>query len=199
MAERVTAKDYDKVSEYANIVQKSSWRAMDLLTNLIEWSNSQTGRINFCPEYFEFPMLVEEIFNLMKDLALQKSITIIKELSPSLVVFADKAMISSVLRNLVSNAIKYTHLGGMVSIKVKKNQHELLVSIIDDGVGLSNSAIEKLFTMEKNISTTGTMQERGTGLGLLLCREFIHKHEGKIWVESIQGMGSKFSFTIPSV
>jgi len=199
MAERVTAKDYDKVSEYANIVQKSSWRAMDLLTNLIEWSNSQTGRINFCPEYFEFPMLVEEIFNLMKDLALQKSITIIKELSPSLVVFADKAMISSVLRNLVSNAIKYTHPGGMVSIKVKKNQHELLVSIIDDGVGLSNSAIEKLFTMEKNISTTGTMQERGTGLGLLLCREFIHKHEGKIWVESIQGMGSKFSFTIPSV
>jgi PAS domain S-box-containing protein len=199
MTEKVIARDYEKVSEYADIIQKSSWRAMELLTNLIEWSNSQTGRINFCPEYFEFPLVIEEIFLLMKDLAAQKSITITKELSPSLVVFADKAMISSILRNLVSNAIKYTHPGGLVSIKVQKNQHELLVSINDDGVGLSNSAIENLFTMEKNISTTGTMQERGTGLGLLLCKEFIQKHEGKIWVESIQGMGSKFIFTIPLV
>jgi two-component system sensor histidine kinase/response regulator len=199
LADRVTAKDYAKVSEYADIIEKSSWRAMELLTNLIEWSNSQTGRISFCPEYFEFPAVVEEILILMKDLADQKSISIMKDLSSSLVVFGDKAMISSVLRNLVSNAIKYTHPGGMISIKVKKNQHELHVSIIDDGVGLSNSAIENLFSMEKNISTTGTMQERGTGLGLLLCREFINKHDGNIWVESIQGMGSKFSFTIPSV
>ncbi len=199
MADKVIAKDYDKVAEYADIVQKASWRAMDLLTNLIEWSNSQTGRISFIPEYFEFPLLVEEIYSLMKDLARQKSITLIIEQSPSLVVFADKAMISSVLRNLVSNAIKYTHPGGMVSIKVKKNQGELLVSISDDGVGFSNSAVENLFNMERNISTTGTMQERGTGLGLLLCKEFINRHEGRISVESVQGRGSTFTFAIPSL
>lgn len=198
MAERVIAGDFVKVAEYADIIQKSSWRAMELLTNLIEWSNSQTGRINFSPEYVEFPLLVEEIFLLMKDIAGQKSITIKKELSPSLVAFADKAMISSVLRNLVSNAIKFTHPGGTVSIRAEKNNRELLVSISDDGVGLTNSAIENLFSNENSISTVGTMQERGTGLGLLLCKEFIHKHDGRIWVESIQGMGSKFNFTIPS-
>jgi PAS domain S-box-containing protein len=198
MAERVIAGDFVKVAEYADIIQKSSWRAMELLTNLIEWSNSQTGRINFSPEYVEFPLLVEEIFLLMKDIAGQKSITIKKELSPSLVAFADKAMISSVLRNLVSNAIKFTHPGGTVSIRAEKNNRELLVSISDDGVGLTNSAIENLFSNENSISTAGTMQERGTGLGLLLCKEFIHKHDGRIWVESIQGMGSKFNFTIPS-
>jgi PAS domain S-box-containing protein len=199
LAEKVLAKDYAKVAEYADIIEKSSWRAMELLTNLIEWSNSQTGRINFCPEYFELPLLVEEIFTLINDLAVQKSITITRELSQSLVVFADKAMISTVLRNLVSNAIKYTHPGGKVIIKAKKNQHDLVVSIIDDGVGLSNEAIENLFSIETNISTQGTMQERGTGLGLLLCKEFIQKHDGRIWVESIQGMGSIFIFSIPLV
>jgi PAS domain S-box-containing protein len=199
LAEKVLAKDYLKVAEYADIIEKSSWRAMELLTNLIEWSNSQTGRISFCPEYFEFPMVVDEIFNLTYDLAAQKSIAVTKELSQSLVVYADKAMINTILRNLVTNAIKYTHPGGKVIIKVKKNKHELLVSIIDDGIGLSNEAIENLFSIETNISTQGTMQERGTGLGLLLCKEFIQKHQGSIWVESIQGMGSKFNFTIPSV
>jgi two-component system sensor histidine kinase/response regulator len=199
LAEKILAQDYPKVAEYADIIEKSSWRAMELLTNLIEWSNSQTGRINFIPEYFEFPLIVDEIYNLINDLAIQKSITVKKEISQSLIVFADKAMISTVLRNLVSNAIKYTHPGGKVTIKVEKDQHELMVSIIDDGIGLSNEAIENLFSIESNISTLGTQQERGTGLGLLLCKEFIQKHQGKIWVESIQGMGSKFNFTIPSV
>jgi len=198
LAEKVFAKDYQKVAEYADIIEKSSWRAMELLTNLIEWSNSQTGRISFCPEFFELPLVVDEIFSLTKYLALQKSITVTKELPKSLVVFADKSMISAVLRNLVSNAVKFTHPGGKVIIKSKKSHHELLVSIIDDGIGLSNEAIENLFSIETNISTLGTMQERGTGLGLLLCKEFIQKHQGRIWVESVQGMGSKFNFTIPS-
>jgi signal transduction histidine kinase len=112
-------------------------------------------------------------------------------------VFADKAMINTILRNLISNAIKFTYPGGQIIISAEKMPDELKISISDNGIGIKKEAIGKLLRIDENNTRIGTQNERGTGLGLILCKEFIEKHQGKIWVESELGKGSKFSFTIP--
>lgn len=197
LVQQVHKHDYEGIGEYATIIQDSSWRAMDLLTNLIEWSRSQTGRMEFSPSNFEMVELINEVTILSNDSAKQKSITISMDLPFSIGVFADKPMISTIFRNLISNAIKFTNPGGNIIISARKNEHELMITVSDSGVGIKKEAINKLFRIEESISTTGTAGEAGTGLGLLLCHEFVLKHGGKIWAESEPGNGSKFNFTIP--
>jgi signal transduction histidine kinase len=116
----------------------------------------------------------------------------------NLPVFADKAMISTILRNLISNAIKFTNTGGKIVISTEQRPNELVISVLDSGVGMNNESIGKLFRIEENYSTLGTQKEKGTGLGLLLCKEFVDKHGGRIGVESESGKGSKFFFSIPN-
>ena len=198
LAERIREKDYEEVEEYAGFIQDSSWQVMDLLMNLIEWSRSQTGRMEINPEEIDMIALINEITVLSIDIALQKSITITKELPASVIVMADKAMISTIVRNLISNAIKFTHPGGAIIIAAEQKPDELIVSISDNGVGINKESIDKLFRIEESLSTIGTQDEKGTGLGLLLCKEFILKHNGKIWVESEPGKGSRFFFTLPN-
>ncbi len=199
LQEQVREKNYDDIEEFARIIEQSSNRAMDLLINLMEWSRSQTGRMEFNPEYIEMTSFINETVLLFADIAKQKTISITKDLPADTTVFADKAMISTVLRNLISNAIKFTHPGGEINISTKGNQRELTVSISDNGVGISKANISKIFLVDENYSTSGTNNEKGTGLGLILCKEFIEKHEGKIWVESTEGKGSVFYFTIPLI
>jgi len=170
---------------------------MDFLMNIMEWSRSQTGRMEFSPEHFEMENLIKEITLVFDDIAGQKSIVIKKILPPNAPVFADKAMLSTVLRNLISNALKFTRLGGEIIISAEESQNEIKVSLADNGVGIPEDSIDKLFRLDENISTPGTQNEQGTGLGLILCKEFVEKHGGKIWVESEIGKRSSFSFTIP--
>jgi signal transduction histidine kinase len=122
---------------------------------------------------------------------------LIKELPRNLLVFADKAMINTVLRNIISNAIKFTHPNGQIVISAEKRPDELIISISDNGIGIKKEAIGKLFRIDENQTTLGTQNEKGTGLGLIICKEFIEKHGGKIWVESAVGKGSTFYFTLP--
>jgi len=197
LANQLHKKDFDGLEKYATIIQNSSKKALDLLTSLIEWSRSQTGRNKFNPEYFELVTVINEVTELFKDSATQKSITIFKESTQNIPVFADKAMASCVLRNLLSNAIKFTNSDGEIKISAKQNEDHLLVSVADNGVGMKKEAVNKLFQIENSYSTPGTQQEVGTGLGLLLCKEFIEMHGGNIWVESEIGKGSIFNFTIP--
>lgn len=171
---------------------------MDLLTNLLEWSRSQTGRIEFSPEYIEMVSLVNEITELLGDSVRQKSITILSKLPRNVLAFADKAMISTVLRNLVSNAIKFTHPEGQITFSVEFKPEGLLFSVSDNGIGIKEETLGKLFRIEETYSTRGTQNERGTGLGLILCKEFVEKHGGRIWAESELGKGSRFCFTIPN-
>ncbi|HSQ47781.1 MAG TPA: hybrid sensor histidine kinase/response regulator [Lutibacter sp.] len=187
----------EKINEYASIIQQSSQRAMELLMNLMEWSQSQTGRMNYNPVNFELLGLIDEAVLLSNDSAVQKLITIDKNLPVSLIVCADKAMIGTIFRNLISNAIKFTKSGGNISISASANQNEVTISVKDTGVGISETRIEKLFHLDESYSTTGTNNEKGTGLGLILCKEFVEKHNKKIWVESEEGVGSTFYFTIP--
>jgi PAS domain S-box-containing protein len=197
LTEKMHNKDYEGIEEYTAIIQNSSWRAMDLLTNLTVWARLQTGRMEFKPEYIEIVSIINEVTELSKDFARQKSLTISMEVPALIKVHGDKAMVSSVLRNLISNAIKFTNPGGEIVISTKQNEKELTVIIRDNGVGIKKKALEKLFLIESGISTPGTQEEQGTGLGLILCNDFVQKHGGKIWVESEVGKGSIFKFTLP--
>jgi signal transduction histidine kinase len=197
LVEQVNDKDYDGIGKYANIIRQSSNRAMDLLLNLLEWSRSQTGRMEFNPEHFEISDFISENVILFDEIAGQKSISMVKKLPFRIPVYADKAMISTVLRNLISNAIKFTKPGGEIIIAATENQTEIVVSVKDNGVGIPQDMIGKLFRIHENYTTSGTANERGTGLGLILCKEFVEKHGGRIWVESVEGRGSVFSFNLP--
>ena len=197
LVELMKEKDYEGIEEYAGYIHDSSLRAMSLLSNLLEWSRTQIGRMNYTPEAIELNAVILEATDLLNDSAKQKGITISSTIPENLIVFADKTMISTVLRNLVSNAIKFTNFGGQVILSSQQVDDELLVSVSDNGVGINNDSIPNLFLIERSKSTSGTEKETGTGLGLILCKEFIEKHGGRIWAESEVGIGSTFKFTLP--
>lgn len=199
LKENVNKKNYEPLTKYAEIILQSSNRAMELLTNLMEWSRSQTGRLEFNPIHFEMISLVQDVVLLFSDSAFQKSIAINLDLPTHAPVFADKEMISTILRNLLSNAIKFTNTHGKILIKVQIEPHRLLVSVSDNGIGIPIEAIENIFRIDSKYTTPGTQNETGTGLGLILCKDFIKKHKGEIWVESEQKKGSVFSFFIPNL
>ncbi len=198
LQERIREKDYEGIEQYSEIILSSAERAMNLLMNLLEWSRSQTGRMEFSPEYIEMVKMINEVVDLMSDTALQKSITISCNLPKNAVAFADKAMVGTILRNLVTNALKFSLPGGKIKIAAEQKKDELILSFADNGIGINNNNIKKLFRIEEGFSTPGTNNEKGTGLGLILCKEFVEKHGGKIWVESKPGKGSTFYFSLPT-
>ncbi|MEI7526975.1 MAG: PAS domain-containing sensor histidine kinase, partial [Mariniphaga sp.] len=197
LEEQMKDKDYTAIEKYSKIINDSSLRAMNLLANLMEWALSQTGRMEFNLEYCDMVLLINEVTLLSDDSAQQKSITIKKFLPRIIRIFADKAMLSTVVRNLISNAIKFTMPGGRITISMEQMPNEIIFIVQDTGIGMSKSHMEKMFRIDESSSTPGTQREKGTGLGLILCKDFIEKHGGKIWVESEVGKGSVFKFSLP--
>ena len=198
LLKHVRKNHYEGAERVAKIIHHSATNAMDLLMNLMEWSQSQTGRMRYNPVNFDMVKLVQEVETLFTSAALQKSIAIEKDMPDNAYVTADQPMISTVLRNLISNAIKYTESGGKVSISLKTEPQKLVVKVADTGVGIPEKQAQKLFRVDETFSTTGTQNEKGTGLGLVLCKEFIDFHDGEIGVDSTAGKGSTFFFSIPS-
>jgi PAS domain S-box-containing protein len=175
-----------------------------LLENLLNWSRSQTGKIEFEPSEFDIYYLIKENIKLLENNISQKKIQVNFESLADKKLFADKNMVSTILRNLISNAIKFTSIGGNVEVgaKVKpseglKPSEDYIVYIKDNGIGMSADTISNIFKLDQKVSRQGTEGESGTGLGLLLCKEFIEKHDGKIWVESEVEKGSTFYFSLP--
>lgn len=199
LIDRINEKDYKEIDEYAKIIGQTTQGVMDLLMNLLEWSRAQTGRMQFKPENFDLVDLILENKMLFDVIAGQKAITINKVSPHKIEVFADKPMISTVLRNLISNAIKFTRKGGEINISAEKRAKEILVSVSDNGIGIAPKRLEELFRIDESNSTPGTNNEKGTGLGLILCKEFVENHGGKIWIESEEGKGSTFYFTLPCI
>lgn len=197
LSEKVQKRDYEEIEEFAEIIQSSSWKAMNLLTNLLEWSRSQTGRIEFNPVYTEVHGIISEVFDLVKESASEKLITISVESAKNAVVFCDKPMVSTILRNLITNSIKFTHRGGRIIVTVIRDDNESTIIVSDNGIGIKKEVIQKLFRIEESFSTEGTDGEKGTGMGLLLCKDFIDRHRGRIWAESEEGEGCRFIFTLP--
>ena len=197
LEEQVKEKNYEGIEEFAALIQNSSQLAYTLLKNLLDWSRSQTGKLEFSPEYLEMGSLINEAINVLSNSAEQKAINIYQKLPGKLIAFVDRSMISTVLRNLISNAIKFTKPKGEIVVSAERTKTEISVTVSDTGVGIRQEDIFKLFRIDENHTTLGTQNEKGTGLGLIICKEFVEKHSGKIWVESEFGKGSKFSFSIP--
>ena len=187
----------ERIEEYAEAINNSAVQTLRLLENLLEWANSQTGNILFKPATIKLDELLNEEFRMLSDMAMAKNIQIKSSFPDNLTIIADKNMIKTVLRNLISNAVKFTHKNGMVEVKARKDNKNVEISVSDNGIGMTKETISKLFRLDANLSTNGTENEKGTGLGLFLCKEFIEKHGGKIWVESESGKGSIFKFSLP--
>ncbi|MFN2126756.1 MAG: sensor histidine kinase, partial [Anaerolineales bacterium] len=186
----------DKLSSLKRI-HNSTELIYNLLENLLTWSKSQSGHIEYNPSKFNISTLIQENLNLHSIPAERKGIHLKTNVSDIHTAFADKQMINTVLRNLVNNAVKFTDSGKEVELNVKKDEKFLEIEVKDQGVGISPENLKKLFRIDVKYKTVGTSGEKGTGLGLILCYEFIHKNHGDIWCKSELGKGTSFYFTIP--
>ncbi|MDD4604294.1 MAG: PAS domain-containing sensor histidine kinase [Bacteroidales bacterium] len=189
--------DDTEIQKYINTISISAERAYNLLENLLLWARTQTGTIEFLPEVFNLQNNLWDTIQLLEDMAKKKSISITYTIPDHCFVFADKNMIDTIIRNLLSNAIKFTPKDGNIHISVVVRNDLMEISVKDSGVGIPSVTIDSIFKMDQKISTLGTEKEKGSGLGLLLCKEFVERHGGKIWVKSKSGKGSVFTFTIP--
>lgn len=189
--------EHKQIKEYISILYETSRSSYALLKNLLDWARAQTGGLSIQPENIDLHKLVREVLRLIDLPASKKKINLNNNIPDKIAVFADFNTTDTIVRNLVSNAIKYTNDNGNISVDSSVSKNEVIVCVSDDGVGITADIISKLFRIDQNISTKGTDNESGTGLGLLLCKEFIGKNNGKIWVESKPGQGSKFYFSLP--
>jgi signal transduction histidine kinase len=170
----------------------------NLLEGLLEWSRAQTGRIEYNPTFFMLSEEANNVVQLLTESAVVKEIVFSSTIENSIKVYADRDMVNTILRNLVANAIKFTNNGKIVKIVAEKRANDVVVSVVDHGIGMSQEEIQSLFRIDIHHTTLGTNGEEGTGVGLILCKELVQSNGGKIWVESEIGKGSKFSFNLPS-
>jgi PAS domain S-box-containing protein len=187
----------EEIEDIAKDIHKSAKIANKLLDDILMWARTQQGKIPFKPQILSFKDIFKDTLEILTPNANAKNITIKYFATDKINVFADIDMIKTVLRNLVSNAIKFTNSGGSINIDAKQNSENVIISVSDNGIGIPPDNLTKLFDISEVLTTTGTAKETGTGLGLLLCKEFVDKHGGKIWVESEVGKGSDFIFNLP--
>lgn len=189
----------DKVKQYAQILHDTAQKGFDLLENLLEWSRSQTGRLKINPVEINIQQIMYETVDLLGSAIQKKALNISVSANSMLFVRADIDMLRTIWRNLVSNAIKFTGRGGKIKLSAVLKESYVECEVADTGIGMNEATQQKLFRIDVHHTTLGTEQEEGTGLGLLLCREFAEKNGGKIWVKSQKGLGSRFKFTMPLV
>lgn len=197
------SKDYNNFTEeerrkFADDIHHSTNNIFRLLQNLLEWSRSQTGRLTFTPREIELKQIVDNSVSVLRSLADQKNIRIEMNFSHNLMLFADPQMIETVLRNLVNNAIKFTPENGLIQVAATPTDGQITICVKDSGIGISQEDVQNLFKIDSTVKRKGTNNEDGSGLGLILCREFISKNNGTIWVSSAAGEGSSFFFTVPA-
>jgi len=187
----------DEIRMLASDLDKSVRNLFALLENLLQWARSQTGNIDYTPEVFSLNAVLEENRNLLEAQAQQKDIRIELDAPEPTTVKLHKASINTVVRNLLSNAIKFTPEGGMIRAGIRRSSDAVAFYVSDNGVGISQEAIARLFRVDSKISTKGTAGEKGTGLGLILCADFVRRNGGQISVTSEPGKGSVFSCVFP--
>jgi PAS domain S-box-containing protein len=198
MASGSSGLSMDDIQKIAGVMKKSATNLFRLLGNLLEWSRMQRGITTFNPRPIALNLKIHDITGLAQDAASKKGIAIKYNIPPDLVVFADENMLEGILRNLVVNAVKYTNPEGSITISAKYVPGDSVeFSIQDTGIGMSATILENLFNLDVNTSRKGTAGELSTGLGLIICKDFIEKHNGSLQIESGEGKGSTFSFTIP--
>ncbi|MGK5091838.1 ATP-binding protein [Deltaproteobacteria bacterium TL4] len=187
-----------KIQRSAYNINQAAKRLHSLLENMLEWSRIHTGRIKCEPSSLSLKKIVEENVLLFEVNAQSKNIRLLSQVKQPLFAYADENMIHGVLRNLISNAIKFTEKGGQIIVTSESNDNEVIVAVSDNGKGMSQEQVDQLFRIDVPHTTRGTADESGTGLGLLLCKELLEKNNGTLWTESEQGKGSTFKFRLPS-
>lgn len=188
----------EEMEVFLNLMNTSAKNTLSLLDNLLNWARSQTGRLQFEPITVNINAAIREVICSLETSTLNKNIKLtFKELKEEMII-ADPDMIKTILRNLISNAIKFTNQNGRIEIKIKRFDSLIQIAVSDNGIGMNDKTKNKLFNSKINDTTMGTENEKGTGLGLILCKDFVEKHGGHIWVESSPGKGSSFKFTLPA-
>ena len=187
-----------QIEEFIGIIHRTSKNAYSLLENLLEWSRAQTGRLEMKPEIINIYELIKENFELHNDFASNKDIELINNINKNTKAYADFNMIHTVIRNLLSNAIKYTNRNGKIEINSKIKDKFIEITVSDSGVGIKEENLDKLFRIDVTINTKGTDNEVGTGLGLIICKEFVSKNGAGIWINSTPGKGTDFTFKLPT-
>lgn len=198
LLENLNTFDRDLMEKQVSIIHKISAQTYKLLEDILMWANLQTGKLPFMPEKFLFYESCNEIIGSLFEVANSKKIRIsCYEESGPLILKADLNMYKTIMRNLLSNAVKFTHTGGEISIVSRIEGGDAIITVADNGVGIREEDIPKLWDITTSFSSPGTLNEKGTGIGLTLCKEFVERHGGRIWVESRRGNGSNFSFSLP--
>ncbi len=179
-------------------LHKNAQNTFALLEDLLQWARMSQGGIDFQPRPCNLDDLLNKGLSTAQDIARSKEISILMDIPRDLTVLIDEPMIKTVIRNVLFNALKFTHRGGQISISARRSEQHVTTAIQDNGKGMSEDMLSSIFTMEKTKRQLGTEGEKGTGLGLILCKRFIEKHEGRIWVESAVGKGTTVFFTLPA-
>ena len=189
--------DENKRQTIIDNVDQSAHAAYKLLDNLLIWSRVETGKMPYSPQLLNLSEVAQDTLSLNQLLADSKNITLENIIEENHWVAADRNMLKTIFRNLISNAIKFTNSGGSITIAAKNSDQLITISVTDTGIGMKGEDLKDLFNLSENNTVQGTNNEIGTGLGLVLCKQFIDKHEGNIWVESRPNIGSSFYFTLP--
>ncbi len=197
LLENIHKFDINETENIVKAINKSTRNTYTLLEDLLRWSRVRIGKFPFEPKSLNFTSICKDIINIFSANAKTKNISIYCSAMPGIYVVADVDMLKVVLRNLVSNAIKFTNTNGIIKISAEEKGSDILFSVSNTGIGIEPDRLPKLFDIAQYRTTRGTANENGTGLGLLLCKEFVEKHGGKIWAESEHGQGSVFYFNIP--
>ncbi|MCB1189500.1 MAG: hybrid sensor histidine kinase/response regulator [Leptospiraceae bacterium] len=182
---------------YLQEIENLSKNSYELLDNLLQWARTQTNRIQLIPKEYDLSMVVNTNINLIQEIASKKNVIIESQIDTNTLVFTDINVLNTIIRNLLTNAVKFSYSGGVVKLYSIGHEDYKDIVISDTGIGMEQEVIQKLFRIDDHVSTLGTANESGSGLGLILCNEFIKKSNGKIWVESAPGQGSKFFVRLP--
>ncbi|MBN1768831.1 MAG: PAS domain S-box protein [Prolixibacteraceae bacterium] len=197
MADDAESMSKDEMVEIASGIRKSASTVFELLNNLLDWSRSQQGLIPFHPETVNINFLLNDCFENLTGIASNKNIELVRQNGDDINCFADVNMLKTIVRNLVSNALKFTKRGGKITVRVQNENEKVRFSIIDNGIGMSKDIVDGLFYISKKINRVGTDNEPSSGLGLIICYDFVKRNGGEIWAESIEGEGTAFHFTMP--
>ena len=187
-----------ELNTFFAILKDASQKGLKLLDNLLSWAQVHTGQLAYTPSLFNLNNEIDTNISLLNKVAENKHIQLTNSINENIEIFADINMLNTILRNLITNAIKFTYPEGKIIISAKETTEFIRISIQDTGIGMQKAEIDKLFKIESGFSTEGTNHESGTGIGLILCKEFVDKHQGEIFVESELGKGTNFTVSIPN-
>ncbi len=194
---RIDNLDKDVIKKSLYSLNESAGNTFHLMDNLLHWSRTQLGNINFNPEPINIAEIIKENIKLLQQFADYKNISLLFKDDHVIFAIADKEMIKTVIRNLLSNALKYTQENGSICVKLNVTEDKVVVSVKDDGIGMSPVILDKILNAKEKVVVSGLSKEAGSGLGLTLCKEFVEKHNSSLVVNSLQGEGSEFLFELP--